>query len=39
MVTEKRKVSIFIDNCAAHNLKLAFNTIQVQFLSPNTMSV
>jgi hypothetical protein len=39
MVTEKRKILLFIDNCTAHNLISTLNAIQVQFLPPNTTSV
>ncbi|KAL4119165.1 hypothetical protein QTP88_012011 [Uroleucon formosanum] len=39
MVSEKRKILLFIDNCTAHNLTSTFNAIKVQFLPPNTTSV
>jgi hypothetical protein len=39
MVTEKRKILLFIDKCTAHILTSTFNAIHVQFLSTNTTTV
>ena len=39
VVIEKRKIILFIDNCEARNLTSTFNSIQGQFLPPNTTSV
>lgn len=38
MKTEKRKIVLFIDNCAAHNTIPKMENVKIEFLPPNTTS-